>query len=283
VIALCTALVCALATALFFEYLDSRVKTPDEIKSRLGLAYLGLLPSMSKKALGGKAMLITNSLPQTFTEAFRHVRTSVLFSLVEERPKSLLITSTGPGEGKTLVSTNLTIALAQAGNRVLLIDADMRRPKLHATFEEPQEPGLSNVLSGNAKPSEAVIKTSIPNVWLLPAGHNPPNPAELLGSRRFGDVFRLLTEAFDFVLVDSPPLLAVTDALMVARLVGGVVFVVGSEMTNRQAAHVALDRLRAAGAHVLGGLLNRVDLTGNGYYYSKYYHRKYETYYSESA
>ncbi|PYR36173.1 MAG: hypothetical protein DMF90_11095, partial [Acidobacteria bacterium] len=139
VIALCTALVCALGTALLFEYLDSRIKTPDEIKSRLGLPYLGLLPSLPKKSAERTALLISNNVPATFAEAFRHVRTSVLFSLAEDGAKSLLMTSTGPGEGKTMVSANLAVALAQAGNRVLLIDADMRRPKLHFAFEECQE------------------------------------------------------------------------------------------------------------------------------------------------
>ena len=151
----------ACGLAFFFEYLDSRIKTPDEIRHHLGLPHLGLLPALDAKAVASGYPLVSKGVPGNFAEAFRAVRTNVLFSSAQDGSRSVVVTSTGPGEGKSMVASNLAISLAQAGQRTLLIDADMRRPKAHEIFEMPQEPGLSNVLVGNAKPSEAVRKSAV--------------------------------------------------------------------------------------------------------------------------
>ena len=135
-----------------------------------------------------------------------------MFSSAEEGTRSVVITSTGPGEGKTVVATNVAVALAQAGQRVLLIDADMRKPRVHIVFDKPQKPGLSNILVGDAKASEAIHKTTVPELWVMPAGMTPPNAAELLGSKRFKDFMGSLGEHFDWVIVDTPPVMAVTDS-----------------------------------------------------------------------
>ena len=140
------------------------------------------------------------------------MRTNLLFSSADEGGRSIVVTSTGPGEGKTLVAANLAVALAQSGQRVLLVDADMRKPRVHTVFNQPQAPGLSNVLVGNAKASESVHKTTVPGLWVMPAGLNPPNPAELLGSKRFKDFMASLAQNFDWVMVDSPPVMAVADS-----------------------------------------------------------------------
>ena len=153
--------VLALGLAFFFEYLDSRIKTPDEIRAHLGLPALGMVPALDAKSWTGKEPLIHAGVPPGFAEAFRTIRTNVLFSSADEGSRTLVVTSTGPGEGKTMVASNLAIALAQAGQRVLLIDADMRRPRVHEVFGLRQEPGLSNVLVGNAKASESVHKTAV--------------------------------------------------------------------------------------------------------------------------
>jgi capsular exopolysaccharide synthesis family protein len=281
IVALVAALFGGLIVAFFFEFIDNRIKTPDEIRTRLRLPFLGLLPAVTVKgAVSGRAML--DNLPVNFLEACRHVRSGVLFSTGEEAAQSVLVTSTAPGEGKTFVASNLAISLARAGSRVLLIDADMRRPTVHTQFDEPQEPGLSNVITGNMQPSQAIIKTSIQDLWVLPAGRTPPNPAELLGSKRFQLFLESIQEQFTWVVIDSPPLMAVTDAMMVARIVRGVLFVVGADMTSRQAAQQALERLTAARATVWGAVLNRANVAGHGYYYSKYYNRSYESYYSQA-
>jgi len=265
----------------FFEYMDSRIKTPDEIKQHLGLPHLGLLPALGRKAEEAYPLL-NNGVPPNFSEAFRGIRTNVLFSSAQEGSRSIVVTSTAPGEGKSMVASNLAISLAQAGQRVLLIDADMRKPKSQDIFGIAQEPGLSNVLVGNAKASESVRKSMVSGLWVLPAGRIPPNPAELLGSARFRDFVTSLKDHFDWVIVDSPPVMAVTDASLIAHLASGVVFVVGSEMTSRHAAKRALDQLEHANAKFVGAVLNRVDLKHNAYYYSQYYRREYTAYYEST-
>ena len=273
----------AVGLAFFFEYLDNRIKTPDEIKAHLGLPFLGLIPTIPDKELQGAAPLLNNGVPANFSEALRTVRTNLLFSSAEEGMRSIVVTSTGPSEGKTVVSSNLAMALAQAGQRVLLIDADMRRPQLHDRFGQKAEPGLSNLIVGHTKASEAVRKTSASGLWILPAGKVPPNPAELLGSQRFRDFLLTLADHFDWIVIDTPPVLPVADASVVAHAVTGVLFVIGAEMTSRHAAGAALDQLTGAKARLVGAVLNRVDLQHHAYYYSQYYRREYSRYYVKSS
>ena len=267
--------------AFFFEYIDSRIKSPDELKQHLGLPFLGIVPALFEDGIDNP--LISNGVPNNFAESFRSVRTNLLFSSAEKGGRTVVITSTGPGEGKTVVATNLAVALAQAGQRVLFIDADMRRPQAHRTFDLPREPGLSNVLVGNAKASESVRKTTVPGMWMLPAGLHPPNPAELLGSKRFKDFMVSVAQHFDWVIIDTPPVMTVTDASLVAHEATGVVFVVGAEMTSRHAAQRALEQLEHAKARFVGAVLNRVDLQHHAYYYSQYYRREYGVYYLGSS
>ncbi|HXW04259.1 MAG TPA: polysaccharide biosynthesis tyrosine autokinase [Vicinamibacterales bacterium] len=273
----------AFGLAFFFEYVDSRIKSPDEVKAHLGLACLGMVPALDAKTWKGRDPLLNGGVPPNFSEAFRALRTNVLFSCAEEGGRSLVVTSTGPGEGKTMVAANLAIGLAQAGQRVILIDADMRRPRVHEMFRVTQEPGLSNLMVGHSTPSASIRKGAVPGLWLLPAGRIPPNPAELLGSQRFRDFIRLLGEHFDTVIVDSPPIMAVTDAAIAASATTGLVFVVGAEMTSRYAARAAIEQLQNGHPNFLGAVLNRVELERNAYYYSNYYRREYGVYYHAAA
>jgi capsular exopolysaccharide synthesis family protein len=271
--------VLAFALAFFFEYVDSRIKSPDEIRVHLGLPSLGMIPVVDPKVGKGLEPLISNGVPPNFAEAFRGLRTNVLFSSAVEGARNLVITSTGPGEGKTMVAANLAIGLAQAGQRVLLVDADMRRPRVHEVFRQKQEPGLSNLMVGHTVPSACIRKSNVQGLWLLTGGRIPPNPAELLGSRRFKDFIQSLGDHFDSVIIDSPPAMAVTDAAVAASVATGIVFVVGSEMTSRHAAKTALQQLQSGRAPFLGVVLNRVDFERNAYYYSHYYRREYAQYY----
>jgi capsular exopolysaccharide synthesis family protein len=282
-LALAVGSVLAFGLAFFFEYLDSRIKTPDELKAHLGLPSLGMVPALDVKVWKDKEPLLHAGVPPGFAEAFRTIRTNVLFSSAEEGSRVLVVTSTGPGEGKTTVATNLAIGFAQAGQRVLLIDADMRRPRVHSVFGLKQEPGLSNLMVGNARASESVHKAPVPGLWVLGAGRIPPNPAELIGSQRFRDFLNSLKEHFDLILVDSPPVMAVTDAAIAAHAANGVVFVVGAEMTSRNAARGAVEHLEQGRAHFVGAVLNRVELERNAYYYSHYYRREYGAYYQQAA
>jgi succinoglycan biosynthesis transport protein ExoP len=267
--------------AFFFEYLDNRIKSPDELKQYLRLPFLGMVPALFDKSISDP--LIGSGVPTNFSESFRAVRTNLLFSSAETGGRTLMVTSTGPSEGKTLVASNVALALAQAGQRVLLIDADMRRPRVHTVFRKSQKPGLSNLLVGDAKASEVVQKTLTPGLWIISSGVVPPNPAELLGSKRFKDFILSLGEHFDWVLIDTPPIMAVTDSSVVAHLVSGVLFVVGAEMTSRHAAQRAVEQLLNTQAKFVGAVLNRVDLQHNAYYYSQYYRRSYSEYYQKEA
>ena len=269
----------ALAFGLAFglEYADDRIKNPDEMKKHLGLPFLGMVPALFDK--GVHAPLIGVNVPSIFTESFRSIRTNVLFSSTDEGGRMIVITSSAPGEGKTVVSTNLAVALAQAGHRVLLIDADMRKPRVHDAFSLRGAPGLSNLLVANATASEVIQESPTPGLWVLAAGTHPPNPAELLGSKRFREFAAFVMQYFDWVIVDTPPVMAVTDASLAANLSHGVLFVVGAEMTSRRIAQRAVEQLELGQAKFLGTVLNRVDLEHNAYYYSRYYRPEYGGYY----
>ena len=270
----------ALGLVFLFEYLDNRIKSPQELRAQLGLPFLGMVPAIDS---GGPTMLHQGGVPPAFAEAIRAIRTNVLFSSAEEGVRMIVVTSAGPGEGKSLFSSNLSVSLAQAGQRVLHIDADMRRPRVHDIFDVTQEPGLSNLLVGDCKPSEAVRKTDVPNLCILPAGMIPPNPAELLGSKRCAEYFATLSGHFDWVVIDSPPVLAVADASILANSATGVVFVVGADQTSRQTARTAVEQLEAVQAHIIGAVLNRADVERNPYYYSAYYRKEYSRYYARAT
>ena len=273
----------AVAVAFGLEYLDNRIKSPQELKAHLGVPFLGMVPAVGKDKTGDDPLL-SRAVPANFAEAFKSIRTNVLFSSAEDGMRSLVVTSSGPGEGKSIVSCNIAVALAQAGQRVLLMDGDMRRPRVHEIFACDQEPGLSNVLTGVAKSGEAIRRCpTVHGLWLLPSGHIPPNPAELLGSHRFRDFMGSLEEHFDWVVIDSPPVLVVTDSSIVANHASGVVFVVGSDKTSRQAARAAVEQLDAANARIIGSVLNRVNLARHQYYYSSYYRKEYSKYYVSNA
>jgi capsular exopolysaccharide synthesis family protein len=270
---------CGIGFAFFFEYLDNRIKTPEDLESHLGLPAMGLIPKIAVTQGAGDP-LINNGVPANFSEAFRGLRTNVMFSSAEEGARILVVTSTGPGEGKTLVAANLAIGMAMTGQRVLLIDADMRRPRVHEAIKIERDPGLSNFLVGAVKATDVVRKTSVPNFYVLPAGNTPPNPAELLGSKRFVDFISSLRQHFDLVVIDTPPVMAVTDAAVIGYRASGVLFVVAADATSRHAAQAALDQLEHAHVRFVGAVLNRVDLEGNAYYYSKYYRKEYAGYYT---
>jgi capsular exopolysaccharide synthesis family protein len=272
----------AVGLVFFLEYLDNRISTPDEIKLHLGLPVLGMVPVIPPKVLGTTSPLVTNGVPVNFVEAFNAVRTSLLFSSAEEGTRKIAVTSTGPGEGKSVVASNLAVGLGQTGQRVLLIDADLRRPSIHTMFGQQVGLGLSDLLVGKAKASDAIRRSTAYGLWVLTSGTTPPNPVALLGSQRFKDILAGLDDHFDWVVIDTPPVMAVTDATIVAHEVPGVVFVVGAEQTSRHAAQTALERLQQASGRCFGVVLNRVDLERNPYFYSRYYRREYAEYYATS-
>jgi capsular exopolysaccharide synthesis family protein len=217
--------------------------------------------------------------PRSFSaEAYRSLRTNLHYANPDAPPRRILLTSAGAGEGKSTTVANLGVCMAQGERTVLLLDADLRRPTLHTIFRQPSAPGLSSFLAGDALLEAVISKTTVPNLSLVPSGPIPPNPAELLGSRRMRDLLAAASERFDVVILDSPPVLAVSDASVLAPMVDGVLFVVASGMAPQAALRRAKDGITAVSGRVLGAILNRFDATASGY--SKRYYDTYDGYYS---
>ncbi len=277
--AILAGLTVAFGLAFGIEYLDDTIKTPEDITKRLRLPLLGLVPALR----GSRVPVLTETVPHDFGEAFRSLRTSLVFTSGGESTRIIAVTSSQPLEGKTTTACNLAMALALGGSRVLLIDADMRRPGLHKTMGLQNGSGLSHLLVGQARVREVLQRTTDPNLFVITAGRTPPNPSELLASERMNHLLANLSSGpFDWVVIDTPPVLAVTDSVIIAQKVAGVVFVVGSEMTRRVHAERALETLQNGRARGIGVVLNRVDFDRNKYYYSRYYGYQYKSYYAQS-
>ncbi|WP_233095926.1 CpsD/CapB family tyrosine-protein kinase [Alicyclobacillus sp. SO9] len=226
-------------------------------------------------------MALSNRYPQPIAqsspkspvaEAFRTIRTNIQFAGVVQETKVILVTSSQPGEGKTSTVSNLAIVSAQAGNRVLLLDADMRKPQVHQRFQISNLDGLSNVLIKERALKDCISTSETPNLYLLPSGPIPPNPSEMLASKSFAALVERCREDFDMVFIDSPPILAVTDALILTRITDGTILVVDAQNTNRNSAIKAVSMLKQVNARILGTTLNRVPRKSEGSYYYYYSH-----------
>jgi capsular exopolysaccharide synthesis family protein len=276
---LAVGLVLAVAVAFGLDYMNDTIKTPEDVSRRLKLPFLGLVPSVR----GEKHPVLTSShVPHDFGEAFRSLRTSLIAKYPGEGTRIITVTSAQPLEGKTTTAANIGMALAYGGARVLLIDADMRRPGLHRPLRLTNERGLSQVLIGQARVRDVIQRTVDPNLLAITAGKTPPNPSELLASERMKTLLANLSHGpFDWIIVDTPPVLAVTDAVILAPNVSGVTFVVGAEMTRRRLAERAIETITSSHPKVCAVVLNKVDFARNKYYYSRYYGHQYKNYYAE--
>jgi capsular exopolysaccharide synthesis family protein len=260
-------LLVALGLAFGLDHFNDTIRTPDDVTRRLGLPFLGLIPAV--KGQPDRPVLSASS---DFGEAIRALRTSLALSHTTPGSAIVLVTSAQPLEGKTTTACNLAVALAYGGARVLLIDADMRRPGVHAGLGVSNKSGLADLLGGRVHLTDAVQRLAEPSLWVMPAGHTPSNPSELLASERMDALMRQVrTGPFDWVIIDTPPVLAVTDASIVARWASGVAFVLGSEMTRGRLAERAVHTLAAARPRFIGAVLNRVDVSRNQYYYAHHY------------
>jgi capsular exopolysaccharide synthesis family protein len=216
-----------------------------------------------------------NNSKSPVTEAYRTLRTNIQFSSFDEKVKTIVITSSGPGEGKTTTSTNLAAVMAQGGHKTILIDCDQRKPKVHKVFGFSNQIGLSNLLIGETKLEEAIHKTEQENLYVLSSGIRPPNPSELLGSSKMKNFINSLKEEFEYIILDTPPVLMVTDAQVLAQYADGCLLVISSGEAHREAAMRAKELLTKVNAKILGVVLNKVDTTRRGYYYGYYYHAYY--------
>ena len=265
------------------EHIDDTIKTSDDVETRLHAPVLGVIPYASARAYGIEEQeipLLAAVDPQSpVAEAVRSLRTQLLFATAEGAPKVMHLTSAGPGEGKTTVSTSIAIAFAQAGAKVLLIDADLRAPSLHRVFELPNSVGLTNYLAGSMQPAEIAQPTATTRLFTIPSGPLPPNPVELLSSAKMGELIALAAERFDYVLLDGPPVIGLADALVLANLARGTVFVADAESTRYGAMESAVKRLRAAHATIIGAVIDRLGKVGSGYGYGYGYDYQYTYHY----
>jgi capsular exopolysaccharide synthesis family protein len=277
------------------EALDSSVRTTEEAERLINAPALAVIPSesdghrrelrpagrpLSHVGSDGVGLAVIKRPSSVMAESFRSLRTSVLLSTAPRPPQSMLITSPQVGEGKTSIASNLAMSLAQRGGDVLIVDADLRRPCIAKTMGLPNEKGLSSFLTGAHSLEEVLIKYEhVPNLWILPAGPRPPDPAELLSSRMMDTTLKDLLKRFTHIVIDSPPLLLVTDAVILSAMVDGVILVVSSGATTRGALSRAHRILENAGSRVLGMVLNKVDMrfdTYYGYYYGPYHYGYYD-------
>jgi capsular exopolysaccharide synthesis family protein len=281
--------------AILKEFLDNTVKAVEHLE-RKGLSILGIIPDMqgrserklaaaaTKPSRGGtefKRRLITYEDPKSpISESYRSLRTNIAYASVDKKIKSLLVSSSQPGEGKSTTTANLAIAFAQLRKKTLLVDADLRKPVQHNVFDQPRGPGLSEYLIGEVEDVNRIItKTKVENLYILTAGHLPPNPSELLGSDRMSQLIDSLEKEWDIVLLDSPPIVAVTDASMISSEMDAIAMVVKAGHTERLALDRALDVLKNVKAPLIGAILNGASQENMGGKYA-YYYSYYNYYYN---
>ena len=292
-IAFMLSLVAGIGLAFLLDFLDDTVKSLDDIDRYIHLPALALIPASrgERGRLKGiaapgagpseaTALAMVDDVRSPVAESYRHLRTSLLLSSAGQPPKTILVTSSQPSEGKTTTAINTAFMLAQTGAEVLIIDCDLRRPRLHAQFEVPNSGGLTTLLSGE-KDFDGLIQPSpkSPNLKILTSGPVPPNPAELIGSEEMRRLLNRLGERFAHIIIDSPPAISFTDASILSTMVDGVVLVVHGGRSSRAVVRRAKQQLLDVGAHIFGVVLNNVRLETQDYYYSSYY----SNYYSSDA
>ncbi len=286
--ALVLGLLLGVGLAVGFEYLDNTLKTPDDIKEQLGVPFLGMVPEVDVKA--GPASVRPQTPPlviknpnSSVADAYRVLRTNLIFTSAQTTGRAAVVTSANPGEGKTTTVANLAAALAHNGAKVLAVDADLRRPTLYQHFGLQKAPGLTDLIVGNSTASQTIQTTRIGGLQLLSCGYQPPNPAELLGSPMMKQVLEALRSHYDWLLIDTPPVLAMADTAVLSALVEGVVLVLAAEAASRPSVMRAIDQVQGVGGKVIGVVLNKVNLERNSYYYSQHYGEYYRSYYAEKG
>jgi capsular exopolysaccharide synthesis family protein len=273
--AIAIGLIAGVLLAFLFEQLDDTVKSSEDVESRVRAPVLGIIPMVSAKEMriaGGDVALLAATDPKSpLAEAVRSLRTSLLFATTDGAPKIMHLTSAVPGEGKSTAAASIAITFAQAGSKVLLIDGDLRSPSLHRMFGLANARGLTNYLAGDTKPAEIAQPTQVTRLYAITSGPLPPNPVELLSSAKMLDLLNLSTERFDYVVLDGPPVIGLADALVLANLARGTLFVVDAGRTRFGAIEGAVKRLRAANTPILGAVIDRLGRAGGGYGYGYSY------------
>jgi succinoglycan biosynthesis transport protein ExoP len=292
-------LLLGLGVALMLDQLDRVIRTVEEAEAA-GLTVLGVMPHIDQtqalaqpaygrrkrrekpEQLGDRDLIVHNHPKSSVAECCRTIRTNITFMSADRPRKTIVVTSASPREGKTTVTISLAISLAQSGKRILVVDTDLRKPRIHRSFRKPLTRGVTTVLVGEHTAKEAIQETGIPGLWLLASGPIPPNPSELLHTEQFRMLLADLAKNFDHVILDSPPLAAVTDAAILAPQVDGVILIIHTQRTTRDALRSALRQLHDVSGHLTGGVLNEVDLSTQRYGYSSYYYYHSDNYSDDS-
>lgn len=263
-----TGFILAIAAALLIEYIDDTLKSTDDLSAALNVTPLGGINRIKSKDY--QSVLVTVHSPfSPLAEAYRGVRTNLQFMALDQAATSLLVTSANPGEGKSVTAANLGVTMAQAYLKTIVVDADLRQPSAHRIFELPNHIGLTDLIrSPELELDDCLQETGIENLQVITSGPLPPNPAEILGSARMTELIQRLEASADVVIFDSPPVLAVADAVILSSRVDGVVLVVKAKRTRRRVVREALKRLQQVGARLVGGVMNQVP--GRQGYYSYY-------------
>jgi capsular exopolysaccharide synthesis family protein len=266
-IAFAAGLLVAVGIAFLLDYLDQSIKTDEELTERLGLIAIGHV-AFAPAGKGSRAELVALVGQSPASEAYKALRTSLLFSTLDQELKTIVVTSPAPEEGKSRTAANLAVVLAEAGHNTVLIDADFRRPSMHKIFGRIRNVGLSNLILQDVPESEAITAVEkVPNLWLITSGPIPPNPSELLGSGRIRELIARLRSAFTYVILDTPPVNAVTDAAILAAAVDGTILVVEQGRTTFPALKHSKQLLDRVGVHTIGVVMNKVRTSAGSYSY----------------
>jgi polysaccharide biosynthesis transport protein len=269
-LALVLSLIFGALLAFMLDYLDSTFKGAEDVEDKLGVSMLGMVPLAKQKKKDNSALLFLDDKQKNYAEAMRTVRTSVVLSGIDKPHKTIMMTSSVPSEGKSTSAINLAVALGQM-ERVLLIDADLRKPTIAKVLNlPPNSPGLSNLVAGTATQEDCILQMEDDNIDVLTSGLIPPNPSELLSSHKFAELLRKFAQEYDRVIIDSPPTLLVSDALVMSKVVDAVVYVIRSDITTHQTVRTGVNRLLAVKAPIIGVILNKVNMKKAAQYYGAY-------------
>lgn len=278
ILALVVGLMGGVGLAFFIEYLDNTIKFPYEVKDDLKIPYLGPVPAFSGEITQegvSEDLVLIHAPKSTASESYRGIRTGILFSSADTPPQVILITSAGPEEGKSSCAANIGATLAMAGSKVVILDCDMRKPRQHKLFNCPRETGISSVLVGTSPLSDVIVHTVVENLDLIPCGPIPPNPSEILGSKKIRQLLDVLRKHYEHILIDSPPITAVTDAVLLSQVSDSVLLVIRAGSTPKPVIQNGIEQLKNVNAHIMGAILNGIKTGRDSYYYYQYYYYYY--------
>jgi len=268
-----------LTFAFLVAFIDDRVKSSFDIESVIGLPIVGIIPELKSLSPVEKAQVAFSQADRSVSEAFLTLHSSLRLKDESKNAKCILTTSTIPGEGKSFLSTNLALTFAAHGERTIIIDCDLRKPNVHKSFQLENIKGLIDVVAGEISLDEAIVRNVHSNLDVLPAGGRAKNPTQILNSKNFDSLLTELRKRYDRVFVDTPPLAAVSDALVILPLMDGSLFTIFFNKVRRKSAQFCAKRLLEANVPCFGAVLNGLNLAISGYYYAQYYDRSYKDYY----